>query len=145
MRDKKIKIVISSELEDVRMADIIAEQLCAYKGIPGDIGSGLRLCLAEAVNNSIIHAYGQKSGKEVEILFCFCPDRVILQVCDTGISINRSLSDLPRKHSRNPEHTDFIPTCGRGFEIIKGFMDTVEYVRNNQKNCLIMTKKLKGI
>ncbi|MEZ4524959.1 MAG: ATP-binding protein [Desulfobacterales bacterium] len=86
MTKKKIKIVIGSELEDVRMADIIAERLCTCSGIPEEICSEIRLCTVEAVNNCILHAYGQKSGKEVEILFCFCPDRVMLQVCDSGTS-----------------------------------------------------------
>ena len=127
------------------MADMIAECLCAYAGIPEDICSGIRLCMAEAVNNSILHAYGQKSGKEVEIIFCFSPDRVKLEVCDTGTPINCRLSDLPRQYSRNPENPDILPTGGRGFEIMKQIMDTVEYVKDNQKNCLIMTKKIKGI
>ncbi|MGE0087095.1 MAG: ATP-binding protein [Desulfococcaceae bacterium] len=142
MKDKKIKIVIGSDLEDVRMADIIAERLCNYAGIPQDICSEIRLCMAEAVNNSIIHAYDRKSGKEVEISFCFCPDRLMLHVCDTGTPMSLDLYDLPCNQSQNQENTD-IPAGGRGFEIIKKIMDTVDYVKKNQKNCLIMTKILK--
>ena len=83
---------------------------------------------------------------DVEVIFSLYPDKLVLEVCDTGKQMNPEiLSDTIKSDSfSEQDNVEDMPTGGRGILIINKMMDIVTYETNNNKNCFIMTKKLKG-
>jgi len=143
MKPSQIKLTIDSDFENVFLISQIIRTLCA--SIPfSDIESEqVELCLVEAVNNSIEHAYGKQPGYDVEIIVTLDQKRLLLEVCDVGKPmdenrlerIDMSLEDY------NLEDFDSIPEEGRGLPIMKAIMDSVSYETQNGRNCLTMIKE----
>ena len=95
----------------------------------------MELCVVEAVNNAIEHAYGNEQGHEVEIVISLFVDQIIFKVCDTGKAIDS-------KHI--PEKKSGLHERGRGLEIINEVMDDVTYETSDGKNMLTMRKRFES-
>ena len=78
--------------------------------------SRIELCVVEAVTNSIEHAYEKQPDGEVEVVFTIYADRFVIDVCDTGKSMDQEI--LAQKDilslEIDPDNIDLIPEGGRG-------------------------------
>lgn len=146
MAEQKIKLIIDSNMKNVYLVNAAIEALCSLVPLSCNMSFGIKLSVAEAVNNSIIHAYGKEPGHEVEVIFSLYSDKLVLKVCDTGKQMNPEILSDTIKADRFSEqdNVEDMPTSGRGILIINKMMDIVTYETDNNKNCFIMTKKLKG-
>lgn len=142
---QEIKLIIDSNMKNVYLVNAAIEALCSMIPFSCNMSFGIKLSVAEAVNNSIIHAYDKEPGHDVEVVFSLYPDKLIIKVCDTGKQMNHEiLSDTIKADSFSEDNIEDMPTGGRGILIINKMMDIVTYETNNNKNCFIMTKKIKG-
>ncbi|GBC60356.1 ATP-binding protein [Desulfonema ishimotonii] len=140
MATKTIKLTIDSSLKNVYLIDMIIETLCTLVPLSDDQSFWVKLCVVEAVNNSIIHAYRSQPGQDVEVIFSLNGNRMTIQVCDSG----KAMKDVVLKTGpgTGPEDTDDMNAKGRGLAIIREMMDEVRYGTENGRNCLTMTKVL---
>lgn len=141
MKSRKITLFIESDLENVSLICIAVNALCANFDLDDEISYHMELCVAEAVNNSIIHAYKAISGYDVEVNIEFSREQLMFEVCDTGrfmgmIGDNISLSAF------DPNDVTTLPIGGLGLFIIHKLMDDVTYESIRGKNILTMTKRL---
>ncbi len=138
----KIRLIIDSDFENVPLIGSAIRNLCSL--IPfSDIESDqVELCLVEAVNNCIEHAYGKQKGHDVEVIVSLNQDGIVLEICDTGKAMDQSRLeniDMPFQEI-DIEDLDSIPEEGRGLPIMKAVMDAMSYKTENRKNCLSMIK-----
>ena len=140
---RKIKLIIDSNLDHVSFIGTAINKLCSLISHPDVEPYQIQLCVEEAVINSIKHAYGKEAGHEVEVVFTLYPDRLILEVCDTGRPMDQDTLKQANLSSLtvDPNNPGSIPEGGRGLGIMKEIMDTVVYKTDKGKNCLIMMKK----
>ncbi|MGE0086713.1 MAG: ATP-binding protein [Desulfococcaceae bacterium] len=138
-----IRLIIDSDIKKVYLIAAAVEALCNHLSLSDDTVFGVRLSVTEAVNNCIIHAYGNETGHEVEVILAMDAERVMLKVCDTGLPMNPDiLSDSPAgEFSDDVESIEDAKISGRGLSIIKKLMDTVSYNTEGRKNCLVMTNR----
>lgn len=143
MTTHQITFIIDSAFINTSLAGPAVSHLCAVKSMPPEDVNKIELCVIEAVNNCIKHAYGQESGHNIEIILTFYPEKVEIKVCDTGISMDPLCLAKPNPPLAisTPVNIEDIPENGRGLFLIKAYMDSVHYERSSRKNCLIMTKK----
>lgn len=135
MTAKKIKLIIDSNLKDVFLVELTVNKICAFIPLTDLESYQLELCVVEAVNNAIEHAYGNEQGHEVEIVINFFVDQIVFKVCDTGKAID----------TKNiPEKKNCLHERGRGQEIINEVMDDVTYKTSDGKNMLTMTKSFES-
>ncbi|OEU76841.1 MAG: hypothetical protein BA872_05825 [Desulfobacterales bacterium C00003060] len=141
MRRKSIKLIIESNLENVALVARAVKSLCALVPVES---SRIELCIAEAVTNSIEHAYGSEEGHHVEVVFTIGWDELILSVYDTGIPMDPKLlgEKGPSSFLFNADDLESVPRRGRGLAIIKEVMDNVTYTLDKGRNCFTMTKKI---
>ena len=112
-----------------------------------NFASMIELAIAEGMNNVLEHAYsGRTSGKM----------RIVVQWDDTVLTV--SIYDQGQEPNRNrvnsmlppPEIGDDFPLAsnlaceGRGLFIMESLMDSLDYHREGNENCLTMTKMLQG-
>ena len=144
MTGKKIKFIIDSNLENLSLIGLVVNKLCSLVPFSELEADRIELCVLEAMTNSIKHAYGNRPGHEVEVTFCLCPEKLTLDVCDTGISMPRELFEQKDISALkiNPDNIVGIPKSGRGLAIIKEIMNEVAYKTEEGKNCLIMIKRI---
>ncbi|MBN1850861.1 MAG: ATP-binding protein [Deltaproteobacteria bacterium] len=140
---KKIKIIIDSDLKDVFLIGMTINRLCSITPFSDSECYKIELCVVEAVNNSIIHAYQNEKGHEVEVTFSMDTRILTVDVCDTGRSMDPEILQSIHMPSFDPDSNDLeIPERGRGLAIIKEVMDHVSYKTIDGKNWLTMFREL---
>ena len=144
MDEKQIRFTIESNLKNVFLIGLAVNKISSHIGLNELESYRLELCVVEAVNNAIIHAYDKEAGNEVEVVFNIYPDRLVLDVYDTGKTMQGNLLEQKDISSLEfePGNLDNIPEGGRGLAIMKEIMDSMAYKTEDGKNCLTMTKKI---
>ncbi len=102
------------------------------------------LCVTEAVVNSIKHAYQDEPGHTVAVIISLLGTEVVIEVQDTGKSMDPGLLEVKRDEALKFDITDIdnIAESGRGLAIIQSYMDEVRYRVEENGNFLTMKKKI---
>ena len=141
MKSRAINIFIEDDLKNVSLIGIAVNAICASLQFDEEESYQMELCVAEAVNNCILHAYEKTPGHIVGVKIRLLPDRVVFKVCDTGRSM-KSLSDHISTLEFDPNDLTTVPDGGLGLFIIHKLMDNVFYEHAEGENTLTMTKRL---
>ncbi|MBW1972372.1 MAG: ATP-binding protein [Deltaproteobacteria bacterium] len=146
MEQKSIKLIIESKLENVALLGMAINKLCSLTPLSEVESYQVELCVVEAVNNSIKHAYEGKACNEVEVVFTLYPSKVVVDVCDRGKSMEQSIFNEKQLSALEVDPNDImkLSESGRGIPIIKEVMDSVVYKSKEGKNCLTMIKRLEA-
>ncbi len=102
--------------------------------------SDIKTAVSEAVTNSIVHGYPDKTGN-ITMEFYIKGDLLHINVIDEGVGINDVNSAIePFFTTREKEEHS-----GMGFTIMKSFMDSVDVISEPNKGVKVyMTKKIKA-
>jgi len=139
MRNGTIRLIIDSVPEHVFLVGVAVNKICAEAGFGQETADQIELCVVEAVNNAIEHAYKNTAGNDVEVMIELTSSGITVKVCDAGESM-RSLKQS--KLDFDPSDIANLPEGGMGLYLIQQIMDTVRYESFGKKNILTMTKKL---
>ncbi len=112
-----------------------------FTGPHEDTPQVLRICVAEALNNIVKHAYGGAPDKPISVSLDFFEQRVAITLMDEG---------CPMPGGKIPEteldfdETDYdsLPEGGFGWILIRSQMDAIKYERRNGCNVLRLEKWL---
>jgi serine/threonine-protein kinase RsbW len=137
MTKKKITFLIDSKLDNVSLVGVAIRGICDYLSLSEIDIYYLELCVVEAVNNAIKHAYNSAPGHTVEINIIYSNNEVTFEISDTGkkMAVHR-----PRCFDFDVEDLLVIPEHGMGLYIIDSVMDEVTYRSDGGKNTLTMRK-----
>ncbi len=136
---KTITFLVDSKLKNVSLAGVAVRGICSYLSL-GDVDAYyLELCVVEAVNNAIKHAYDNEEGHVVEVDITYSSEEIVLDISDRGKSMSLYDATLP---DYDPEDLKALPEHGLGLYIINTVMDKVTYTSEGDRNTLRMTKKL---
>jgi len=152
----KIKLHIDSDFKNVYLVGVTVHAVCdnlraeagsqkgSVIGLVDDFSVHMEICVVEAVNNAIIHAYGNAAGNIVEVIIEINPDMICFKVCDTGKTMPQNVMESAKKAEPfgDPEDIKGIPEQGRGLFIINQVMDEVRYDSFQGVNTMSMEKYL---
>ncbi len=142
----KIKLVIESDLQQVSLIDMLMNVLCSLGSLSNEECYQVRLCVVEAVNNAIQHAYNHEKCHSVEIDFSVDSKNMIISVLDTGKPMPKGMLEIKaglfEKLDREKPDQFSIPENGRGLALMLEMMDQVKYSSKDGKNTLTLIKKL---
>lgn len=136
---KTITFLIDSKLENVSLAGVAVRGICNYLSLNEIDTYYLELCVVEAVNNAIKHAYKMEEGHAVEIDIAYSNREITFKISDTG---NKMDLYGPRRLDFDPEDLGAVPEQGMGLYIINSIIDEVAYRSEGGKNTLTMRKRL---
>jgi serine/threonine-protein kinase RsbW len=144
MEPRSIKLTIDSSLDNVSLVGLTVNKLCASVASVCIDPDEIELCVVEAVNNCIEHAYGKEGGHTVEIHFSLHPNSLVIAICDTGKAMDPVFVEQADAALLDMYHDDLhqIAEEGRGLAIMKGIMNRVTYKTEGGKNCLTLIKNL---
>jgi len=138
---RSIRISIDSRLEDVALVGDAVSRICSEHASLDEVAAyQLEVCVVEAVNNDIKHAYGWEETHSVEVVVRLYPDRVEFDICDEGKSIPEDKIRTRPTMDFDPNDFQSVPTGGMGLYIIHEFMDSVRYDSKNGRNVLSFVK-----
>ena len=143
----KIKLVIESDLQQVSVIDLLMNVLCSLGSLNNEACYQVRLCVVEAVNNAIQHAYGHEKGHSVEVDYAVDSEQITIAISDTGqpmpaemLALKAGLFDKLDDEAPNQFS---IPEDGRGLALMQEMMDQVKYSSRDGKNTLTLVKNIK--
>ena len=141
---KSITLSIESQYYNVPLVNAAINKLCSLIPFGDKDTYATELCVTEAVVNSIKHAYQDEPNQTVVVNFCFQETELVIEVQDTGISMDPSLLELNSVAALKIDamDTNNIPESGRGLAIIQNYMDEVHYRVEENRNYLTMKKKI---
>ncbi|HBA89396.1 MAG TPA: ATP-binding protein [Geobacter sp.] len=130
---KTLHLSIESRLSDVALVGHAVRGICACSPLKEEAYGEMEVCVVEALNNAITHAYRRQEGFRVDTSITLHHDRIAFEVSDTGKSIEEF---APRSLEFDPEEIGSIPENGMGLFIIETIMDEVSYNSREGRNTL---------
>ena len=135
-----IRLIIDSRLENVSLVGSAVRGIANTLCIDSTTSYQLELCVVEAVNNGIKHAYHCQAGHSVEIDVLLYPDQLTFKIYDSGESMN---PDKIAPFNFDPSNVETLPEGGMGLYILHALMDEIHYKTINGQNILTLIKYLK--
>jgi len=130
---RTLHLSIESRLSDVALIGLAVRGVCACSPLDEEAYGDMEVCVVEAVNNAITHAYRRDKGFRVDVYITLHHDRISFDVVDSG----KAMTDYkPRNLEYDPEEISSIPESGMGLFIIETLMDEVGYRTEHGKNVL---------
>lgn len=139
MRAGTITLTIDSTYDNVFLVGLVVRQICRFAEIEDGDAFRVELCVVEAVNNVIQHAYDGREGREVGIEIRLGADDLRFEVRDAGRAMDPAVLQAA---AVGFDDTDLADDHGRGLRIVRAWMDEVCYTRNGAGNRLVLTKRL---
>jgi anti-sigma regulatory factor (Ser/Thr protein kinase) len=140
---KRLTLEIESRLDAVALPGRIVYLLCVAAGFAPSEGCEVEICVAEAMNNCINHAYQGDPARSVELEVALSSHQLIVDVWDSGTS-----ADAANMHSDHAHAFEVPLDCirdiserGRGLALIQEVMDSFAYTPGTERNRLRMIKR----
>jgi serine/threonine-protein kinase RsbW len=114
---QSVRLTIPARAEYITLGRLALTAIAGVRPVSDETLHDLKLALTEACTNSVKHAYGNGGG-EVEILYQLEPDRLVVEVGDTGSGFEPG--------PRTPADESELEEGGLGIEIIRALADEVE-------------------
>jgi serine/threonine-protein kinase RsbW len=134
---------VESDLEKVAELAAQLNETCAELGIDQASAITLEICIVEAVNNAIEHAYGRRTGNLVEVSLELRGTRLVVEICDTGTAMQAGRLDAACLAVHDTEDISSWPERGMGLGMIKDAMDEVQYTTTHGVNKLMFSTHVK--
>ena len=112
--------------------------ICASIPLTDEATYQIELCIVEAVNNAIEHAYDNEPGHEVSVIASMDGGSLTLQVLDSGTPMDWESVQERRANA------SLLDEGGRGFMIMESYMDEVSYAQIEDQNVLTMVKGIRA-
>ena len=137
MHEHRFKI--SSTFADVADLAESAATICARTSGDSVLADSLRLCLAEALNNVVEHAYQGEGGHEIDIKIGLRQGAFEVSIVDQGRpmpdgAIPAGIIDF------DDIEFDELPEGGFGWMLIRNEVDFLSYERKDDRNVLSLGK-----
>lgn len=102
----------------------------------------MRLCMAEALNNIVEHAYEHDASHKIDIEVLLEADQFVITLTDTGNPMpNGCVPEVDLERAFEDEDLDLLPEGGFGLVVLMQELDDVRYSRRNGTNVLTMEKQ----
>jgi anti-sigma regulatory factor (Ser/Thr protein kinase) len=137
MTDQLELILLNQQSEIARAQDEL-EKFAAHHQIPKQALHAVQLALEEQLTNIVRYAYDDNRGHQIEVRLAFRPPELRIEVEDDGRPFN------PLEHP-SPDLSlplDQRPIGGLGIHMIRKSLDALEYRRENERNLLVMIKRV---
>jgi serine/threonine-protein kinase RsbW len=104
-----------------------------------DLSDSLRLCLAEALNNVVEHAYSGDHSRRIDVSLKLGNGGYRVTVCDTGAPMPGGI--LPEREADvDVDDIQDLPEGGFGWMLIRSEVDHLDYERRGERNILVLDK-----
>src|SRR5262249_14421188 len=105
-------------------------------GIPTRAVFEINLALDEVLTNVITHGYEGSGDHEIAVRLSLEDGDLAVAVEDDGPSFNPLAVSAPQVHGS----AEARPTGGPGTDLVRQFMDQLQYTRRANRNVLVMMK-----
>ena len=130
---------IASDYDQVIEVNKLIHSFLLKENVETHICNAVEICLTEALNNVIKHAYHGVTRYGIDINIRKNEKCLEIEIIDTGDP--RTKFEVP-KLEYDPSDIENLPESGMGLYIIDQLMDEVNYITLNGKNFFTLKKWL---
>jgi len=130
---KRISLGIESRLDCVSLVGVGILALCRDHGMDEMASYQVQTAVTEAINNAIIHAYANQPDQPVTIDWILQDHEICIEVTDQG----KPMEQMPPYVQPAPD-----AESGRGWWIIRQWMDSAEYTSSDGVNRVTLRRKI---
>ncbi|OUS32575.1 hypothetical protein A9Q99_00440 [Gammaproteobacteria bacterium 45_16_T64] len=143
MKNPVLSISFTGSYQNVSIVAVTVSAFAKTFGFDETSTSRVELSFAEATNNVVQHAYGDSQDKRIEVNISFEEGALTITISDSGIAMDQKAFETDYDWDNlDPEQESTWNESGRGMQIIKDMMDSVEYHSINDINTLQLKKYL---
>ncbi len=129
-------IAVHNNLANLSIAGEALERFCMAHGIARQILTQLQVALDEIGSNIIKYAWADAGPHEFSVRLTAANNFIELELIDDGCAFNPLSAPAP------PAHADRRPEPGGvGIHMVRQLVDSIEYVRIDGRNHVIMKKR----
>lgn len=134
---RHIILSIDSSLENVPLIGTAINRICSLTPLSEVEAYQTELCVVEACNNAIKHAYEGRSGNLVEVEVHMGMNHITFDICDEG-----NVLKMPEVPNLDYDIDDLnqVPEGGMGLFIMHEVMDEVTYGHVRGRNVLRLVR-----
>lgn len=132
---RKPLLVLPSDQTDTAPVSTAIRELCTSLAIAPAAAYEIEVCVVEATNNALEHAYDRRPGGHVRVFATQDDGDLLIEVEDRGTAM---------EHEPPPEPPDADPLRerGRGWPIMRGWMDEVRYRSAEGRNTVLLRRRI---
>lgn len=134
----EITCSIDSRFDDVWLVGTAVRAIAAALCLDDETATGVELCVVEAMNNAIEHAYRAVPGHRVEVVVAASPEALRVAISDRGAPM--AWPDILKR--ARAAAADAYAEGGRGLLIMQSLADQLDYVSRDGVNTLTLVKRL---
>lgn len=131
-------ITIPAKAEYLSVVRLTLNGIAANVGFSFEEIEDMKIAVAEACNNAVIHAYSEEQAGSVEVSFNIVEKGLDIHVKDEGISLDTA-HKLEKAVSHHNKSLNEIRTSGLGLYLMKSLMDNVQVISGRGTE-IILTK-----
>ena len=132
-------IELANEIDEIQRMIAAIEEFGERHAVPEAVVGHFVLSLDELVTNVISYGYPDRSSRIILVsLRLDAQERLIAELIDDGVPYDPLQTPPPDLDA----DLDDRPIGGLGVHIVKTLMDSVEYRRDGDRNCVTLTKAL---
>ena len=135
---EEIRIVLKNDLSEIAKLHQELENFGQKCGLSSKTLFELNLILEEVVANVISYAYADKQRHEIVVRADLRDAQLVIEVEDDGRPFN-PLQNPPPDLEQPLEHRN---VGGLGLHLVRELTTSVEYIRQGDKNRLVMRKRV---
>ncbi|MEA3210197.1 MAG: serine/threonine-protein kinase RsbW [Chthoniobacter sp.] len=139
MHEGTITVRLPADVKEIERLNRLVRQFGELHELPLRTLYGMNLALDEAVTNVILYGFDNPAGQEVKVCVEVADSEVRGEVTDAGREFN-PLTVPPPNLAAPLEEREL---GGLGIHLLRSLMDKVTYRRENAKNVLTMSKRIR--
>ena len=138
MSEPHLSIRVVNDLKELAVVAERVDEFCGQCEISPTIAYQVNLSLDELLNNTISYGYADDAQHEIQIDLSIDGDKLVVRIEDDAKQF-----DLTDAASADTESSleDRTPG-GLGIFFVHQMMDSVSYLRENNKNVVVLGKKI---
>jgi serine/threonine-protein kinase RsbW len=133
-----MNVVVGTDISEIPRLHDSVSQFCRENGLSAEIEGDVCLALEEIVINVIRYGYPEGGKHDILVGLSLDHDCVTAAVEDDGAPFNPLGVPEPDTHSL----LEARPIGGLGIQIVRHLMDRLEYSRIDDRNRLVMRKRV---
>lgn len=126
-----------SDYDNVAQVNDAVRDFLVNQGVETYVLNAFDICLTEALNNIIKHAYKEEKGRNITVHILKDTKTIEVEIIDEGEP--RTKFEIPNLDF-DPQDINNLPESGMGLFIMNQLMDELKYENRNGKNYFILKK-----
>lgn len=135
----KLSVHLENRLDELQRVDTAIEEFAEQLDLPFSVVFQLRLVVEELFMNVVNYAYDDAATHEILITVECSDEQVELHIVDDGKAFDPLTIDYAVKEDEKLEEMEI---GGKGWTLIRAYMDDIEYAYEDGKNHLKLVKTL---